>query len=171
MKFKDYLRGRDHFWAMHLTYDGYDGEKLWQYAQQFGIIGLDLWDFNRSWNDQTKAEKLHFYHTVSSIWYSQFEAICNKMEKDDVVVIFQGQSAILGVGRTTRGRGEYGYSPELKTKEFFFDHTRDVIWDRIWNYDDSNKPEVKGLPIFTATLLRAPSGGRYWVALKDLEIG
>ena len=95
MKLNDYLLGRDHFWVMHLTYDGDKGEELWQYAQQFGMIGLDLQVFNRSWNDQTPAEKLHFYHTVSKMWYSQFEAICNKMDKNDVVVVLQGQSAIL----------------------------------------------------------------------------
>lgn len=169
MMLKDFLKGRDHFWVMHLTYDGDNGEVLWEYAKQRGKIGLDLWAFNMSWNDQTPDEKLVFYHN-SRMWYNQFEALCNKMEKDDIIVIIQGQKSILGVGRTTKGKGEYDYSPELKTKEIFFDHTRDVSWDMTWNYDDNNKPDIVRLPIFTATLMRAPAGGKYWEALQKVEL-
>jgi hypothetical protein len=44
MNFQDLLAGKrkDYFYIMHLSYNGDRREKLWNYAKDRGLIGLDV---------------------------------------------------------------------------------------------------------------------------------
>ncbi len=169
MKLGDYLKNRAFFWVMHLTYDGEEGPKLWKFGKENRIIGLDRSDVNQNWNSISQAQKLAFFWNTSRTWYRQFEDFCNRMEKDDLVTVLEGQKSVLGIARVLQGRGEYYYRPQLKTERVFFDHVKDVEWKKVWDYDSKDKPEVAKAINFSCTIQRAPKDGKFWKALSDIN--
>ena len=165
MKFWEYLKGADHFWIMHLTYYGEDGQRLWQYARNKGLVGTDRRDMNKDWNTLYNFEKREYYKN-SQLGYTQFQVFCNTMRKNDIITIIEGQQAILGIGKLMDNG--YDYSPDLKGT--FFDHTRKVRWDFTWDYQDARRPLLDKRIMFTNTLQRVPLNGKYWQMLSDLNL-
>lgn len=168
MKLEEFLKGHDHFWLMHLTYNGDEGPRLWEYARVNGLIGLDLNAVNQDWNDFTDDEKKEFYWSTSSLWYAQFQAFCNKMKKDDIVVVMEGQKSILGIG--TLKEDLHNFNLNLKTDHIFFDHFRGISWNITWDYDTEKRPFLNELLRFSNTLQRAPKGGVYWKVMAKVEL-
>ena len=144
---------------MHLSYDGEDRERLWDYAKDNNIIGLSHRDVNDNWTKvREKAKNL-----IGKGWVRQFDTFCG-MQKGDIVMVFHGMDSVLGVARTTESRHEY----DKKTGDVFFDHFRRVGWIRKYDYS-GRKMLPKLLEGFSHTLSRVTSSSPRWDMLTNLD--
>ena len=149
---------------MHLTDNGEKGPKLWDYARKHKLIGLDRSDMNHNWNDFTDAEKKAYYWNISITWHRQFQAFCNKMEKDDVVVVLEGQHSVLGVGRVEKGEREtHRYQPDLKPNVFLtiFEISPNGISNEIIMMKKNLPSECRNLGVLCKTRLRVANTGKH----------
>jgi len=148
-----------------MTYDGQNGENLWNFAKNNKLIGLDNPDIVTSnWNHYRSK----FKGLLSGIWVNQFEMFCNEMEEDDIVVVLKGWYSLLGIAKITKK--EYRYDKKLSGKDgVFFDHVREVEWKRKYNYDH---PLILPKPLqgFNNTLSRVEMNTKRWPILMNLII-
>jgi hypothetical protein len=172
MRLKELLGDKRHFYIMHLSYGEGTNEDIrehWEFGRASNLIGLDRKDVNHDWNDFSDSEKKSF-GSANPNWYRQFEVFCNEMTKGDIVVIMAGLDSILGVGEISRN--DYYYCPLFKTERTFFDHVRNVLWKKTWDYDDSKgSPKLtKPLMIFKDTLRKVTQKSKFWDILCDTEL-
>ena len=151
---------------MHLSYKhGKDVERLWNYAKDNNLIGLDpLIELLGEWNEVKETVK----DRMSRIWINQMEMFVNEMKLNDIVVILEGWHSLLGVVEELK---ECEYRRELSSRRgVFFDHVRPVAkWRRKYDYGEHPElPErVKG---FNNTLSKVEHGSKRWSILTDMEI-
>jgi len=170
MKLGHFMDGRSHFYVMHLSYGTEtddDRRKHWEFGRDSNLIGLDRNDVNHDWNDQTEAEKKAF-GSVNPNWYRQFETFCNRMTKGDLVVIMAGLDSILGVCEISRN--DYYYCPKFKRDRTFFDHVRNVRWEKDWDYDEHRPILAEPLMIFKDTLRRVTPDSPFWEILYNVSL-
>jgi len=164
MKIKDLLseKGRDYFYIMHLSYDGRERERLWNYAKEKNLIGLSHRDVNDDWNKVQKFVK------VSDIWRRQFDMFCNAMIVGDVVLVLSGWMSLLGIAEVSKPRHQYDEDLSLGV-EPFFDHYRKVRWIRKLEYTDRlTIPEpIEG---FNNTLSKVKYHTHRWSILTNLNV-
>ena len=133
---------RDRFYIMHLSYgmDLVERERLWEFATDRNMIGLDLPNIvRRNWTTLSRAER----ERAGSHWIRQFDLFCQEMDEGDYVVILNGTYAVLGIARITEP--VHHYRPELSddsNPEIFFDHVREnVEWVRDYPWEGHILPE------------------------------
>lgn len=170
MNFGDLLRSerKDYFYIMHLSYgtNKAERERLWNYAIDKKMIGLDLPDIVRkAWTTLSEPEK----QAVSKRWKRQFDLFCVKMKTGDYVVVLDGWFSLLGIAQITKP--EYKYDKKLSGKEGtgFFDHVReDVIWKLKYKYDGLRlDPPIKG---FDNTLSPVTPRSPRWEILTRIRL-
>lgn len=174
MKLGDILlsKGKDYFYIMHLAYGAgreKERERLWNYAKQNRIIGLDLVDFVRNdWNDVSDSVK-QLLRSQRPIWFKQFDRFCNEMTVDDLVMVLNGWDSLLGVAEISEPRYRYVKSLSEASGGPFFDHVRSVKWRRACDYD---RRLVLPEPIrgFNNTLLKVKTGTKFWSILANVDI-
>jgi len=156
-------RGLNYFYIMHLSYDGEERERLWNYAKENDIIGLDYPDEVRDdWNRVRESVR----DKIPRIWVRQFDMFCNEMREGDIVVTLEGWFSLLGVAEVVKG---YEYQCGLYGSEEFFDHVRRVRW--IKKHDYGKHPRLQH-PIegFRNTLYRVEPSTRRWKNLFTADI-
>lgn len=166
MGFKALLseKGKDYFYIMHLSYNGRERERLWNYARENNLIGLDVPSIvTDNWIKVRESAK----KSLPNIWVRQFDIFCNEMKVGDIVVTLNGWGSLLGVAKITESH--HRYDKELSDKEIFFDHVRQVQWIKRREY--ANRlliPEpIKG---FNNTLSKVMPHTRRWSILTNLGI-
>jgi len=143
---------------MHLSYglNKKERERLWKYATEKNMIGLDLPDIvTRDWVTLSESER----EMAGPHWIRQFDRFCNEMHKGDFVVILNGIYSLLGIAKITEPT--HHFDPYLSSKENpnpFFDHIREnVEWIKKYPWDGCTLPQ----PLtFDGTLDRATSRSR-----------
>jgi hypothetical protein len=166
MKFGALLssKGKDYFYIMHLSYNGKRREDLWNYAKAHDIIGLDVPNIVKGdWLDVQETAK----KSLGKGWINQFEIFCKRMGRDDIVMVFNGISSILGIARTTETRHHYDRS--LSENSVFFDHIRQVYWERAYDYANPLKLH-RPLLGFSRTLSKVTQSSPRWPILTDIDI-
>jgi hypothetical protein len=169
IKVKHYLDGKDYFWLMHLSYGTMteeDRRKHWNYAKDYNLIGLDLLEVPRDWNEMHDFEK-QALRSQKPNWYDHFEWFCNEMKPNDLVIIANGWDSLLGIGRIKASQPPYEHHVELRN--IFFDHTRKVKWETAKEYDDRIRLRTP-LTGFDRTLLRVKPKTVFWEILSDLNL-
>jgi hypothetical protein len=165
MKVKDLLseKGNDYFYIMHLSYNGRERKRLWNYAERREIIGLDHHDVNRDWNNVRESVE------ISRIWRKQFEMFCNEMKVGDLVLVLNGWNSLLGVAEVIEHRYQYDKNLSSGTVERFFDHFRKVRWRIIYGYANLRRlPQpIEG---FNNTLFKVKPNTNRWSILINLNI-
>ncbi len=144
--------GKDHFYLMHLSYgydDKTDRQPLWNFAKNHKLIGLSKRGIDRPWPEISS----HVRNSLTSTWQYHFRNF-SSMEPDDLVVIVDGITDLLGIARVN---GPYEYRSRLAND--FFDHVRRVEWLLAYDYE-KRKPEHFGG--FGSTLVRVVRGSPYW---------
>jgi HKD family nuclease len=141
---------KDYFFMMHLSYRGKEKERLWKFAVQNEVIGLQRKFVNENW---AKIREKVLGH-IDGTWIYQFDRFCTcgpkkeeGMNFGDIVVILDGQYYLLGIAQVT---GDHEYKGELKKK--FFDHVRPVAWKYLLNYED--RLPIDQIEGFSKTLKR-----------------
>jgi hypothetical protein len=118
-------------------YDKDSREPLWKYASDNNVIGLQHPKINEIWYKVPEREKKKITKAWSKAWYNQYVDFCDKMEHGDIVLIIDGHSALMGVGRVKEGKVEFKNIPKSKKyPEGFFDHIRCVEWLIRYNYNE-----------------------------------
>jgi hypothetical protein len=168
MKLADLLssRKKDYFYIMHLSYNGGERERLWNYAREHNLIGLDLPDdVTDDWIKVREKVK----GSIPNIWVRQFDIFCNEMAVGDIVLILSGWDSLLGIAEITERNHRYDIS--LSGKEFtgFFDHIRRVRWIREYEYTN-RLPLSQPIEGFNNTLSKVKSSSRRWSHLTGLVI-
>ena len=154
-------KGLDYFYIMHLSYNGYRREELWNFAVDKNIIGLDHRYVKGNWTDVRN----NIMRKLTKPWIRQFDILCHEMDKGDVVLIINGWDSLLGIAEIVDN--EHEYDPRLKG--IFFDHIRNVEW--IMNYDYDNRKELPYLlEGFNNTLSCVTSNNRRWIILTNLNL-
>lgn len=143
-----------HFYIMHLSYDGRERKRLWDYACNKKIIGLSHGAVNVNWTKAPPSMK----KTVSNSWKSQFNYFI-EMEKGDIVVVMNGWSSILGIAEILKDKHCFDYN----LFGVFFDHYRDVEW--IQSYEYVNRKELKNPIIFRNSLAFIDEDSKRWNTL------
>ncbi len=169
MKLNSVLKGRDHFYIMHLSY-GNEGkrtiptiERLWNIAKKKNRIGLSHYLVEGFWNDEGVPE-LALTKGLPPKWRSQFDIFYNQMGKHDIVVILSGQDSILGVAKVTEEKPKY----DLKLEGKFFSHYREISWERDYDFDERLMiTPVKG---FVNSLDRVKQGTERWANLMTVKL-
>ncbi len=171
MKVGDLLSQRkmDYFYIMHLSYDGRESEKLWDYARQNSQIGLQLPDIVT--NDWNKIKGSIKKGSIERVWTRQFELFCNKIKVGDIVLVLCGWDSLLGIAEIAQPYQfvrSMGYSSITQTG-IFFDHVRKVSWIEKYAYSKRLMiPQpAKG---FNNTLSRVEPTTKRWMALTNLNI-
>jgi len=157
-------RKKDHFYIMHLSYDGEDKEPLWNYAKENNVIGLDYpSEVNDDWNHVSESVK----ERVPRIWVKQFEMFCNQMREGDIVIILEGWHSILGIAEVEDRK--YRYEQGLSENGVFFDHIRRVKWIKKHDYGKHPKlpRPVRG---FRNTLYRVERNTGRWSILSNTDV-
>ena len=167
MKVEDLLsrKNKDYFYIMHLSYQGRERERLWNYAKENNLIGLDYSRLVKDdWNRIRKP-----IQGLPRIWVRQFEIFCNAMKKGDIVLILSGQDSLLGIAEIIESRYQYDRNLSEGIVESFFDHIRQVRWLREYEYANrlTIPQSIKG---FNNTLCRVEPPTRRWSILKNLNI-
>jgi hypothetical protein len=96
--------GKDYFYIMHLSYGGSEKKRLWDYAVDKQVIGLDLpRDVTDNWSKiRQSAVKI-----LKSGWINQFDMFCYEMGVGDIVVVLEGQEHVLGTASLVENRHRY----------------------------------------------------------------
>jgi len=155
---------KDYFYIMHLSYNGHEKIRLWNYAKEKKLIGLDVPGIVT--NDWSKTREL-VKHRLSEIWIRQFDLFCKEMQIGDIVLVLNGWDFLLGVAEIASD--DYQYNKELSAGHIFFDHVRDVNWIFKFDYDKSPKLPHR-LYGFNNTLSKVESNTERWRDLIDLDI-
>jgi len=155
-----FRESKDYFYIMHLSYEGRERERLWDYARQNDIVGLSHSSVNEDYDRIRDSVR----DDLSPIWRKRFDMFCDEMLLGDIVVILDGWNFLLGVARVIRG---HSYEEELS--EDFFDHVREVEWLR--QYDFSKRPRMSH-PVrgFLNTLYKVMRNTRRWRILSTIEV-
>ena len=144
---------------MHLSYGGEYRERLWRYAYENNLIGLDYEGVDEEWVKipESKREKL----IQTRDWHRQFQLFCENMKVGDCVLVTAGMSPsyLLGVGLVA---SPYFFDKKL---DEFFRHLREVRWLVKYKWEDRRPFKA----YFRKTLLRIDSNSRLW-NLTDREI-
>jgi len=162
VKFRSFVsnEGKDYFYIMHLSYDGEERKRLWNYAKDNNIIGLSHRNVSDGWTRVRKTAR----NLIGRGWVRQFDTFCG-MQKGDVVMILNGQDSVLGVAIVTRS--SYRYDEDLD--DVFFDHTRSVEWNTKFEYED-RKELPRPLYGFSHTLSRVTKSSPRWRMLTNLDL-
>lgn len=166
MKFEALLseKGRNYFYIMHLSYNGRERERLWNYTKEKNRIGLDYPDVvTDDWIKVRESVK----GAVPKIWVKQFDMFCEEMKVGDIVLVLNGWDSLLGIAEVIQQN--HKYDRNLSDKGIFFDHTRQVRWLRKYEYMSRKKlPQpVKG---FNNTLFKVKPQTQRWLILTSLNI-
>lgn len=163
---------KDYFYMMHLSYRGKERERLWTYALEKKMIGLDLPDIvTRDWVTLSESER----ERAGSHWINQFdlfcmsERACTQMHEGDYVIILNGTYSILGIAKITEPRHQYCRNLSDKNNpDHFFDHIRMVTWMKKYPYDGCPLPEKL---TFDGTLERVTPRTRShrWIVLTMID--
>jgi hypothetical protein len=143
--------GKEHFYLMHLSWEGKDRQRLWDIAARKKLIGLDRYhpiDVNRRWEEFSERRKKQ----LTWKWHLQFELFA-KMENDDCVVVMAGKKDMLGIALA---KHPYMFKPEFSE---FFRHVRRVEW--LLNYDWQDRICFP-LRAFPNTISYVDESSRYW---------
>lgn len=128
-------KGKDYFYIMHLAYGPgreKERERLWNYAKQNKLIGLDLpRTVMKNWNEMSDSAKLSL-RSERPIWGKQFDTFCNEMKMNDLVLVLNGWDSLLGSAEISEARHQYDKSLSEASHGPFFDHIRRVKWIRAW---------------------------------------
>ena len=160
---------KDHFYLMHLSYglDKKERERLWKYATEGNMIGLDLPDIvKRDWVTLSESER----ERAGSHWINQFDLFCSEMNVGDYVVILNGTYSVLGIAKITEPK--HHFRPNLSNNTNpcrFFDHVREnVKWVRQYPWDGYVLPERL---TFDGTLDRVTPRTRShrWIVLTMID--
>lgn len=144
---------RSHFYIMHLSYDGEEKERLWNYARKNSLIGLSNSSVTSYWlnvEDRVRSR-------LDPMWIYQFDLFCKDMELGDIVLVLDGCSRLLGVGQTRENDARYN----SRFSKDFFDHIRYVDWIVTYDFDKAVLLP-HSLDRFTNTLKRVDKGKRFW---------
>lgn len=166
MKLETLLSGRqkEYFYIMHLSYNGRERKRLWNYAKENNLIGLDVPSIvTDNWVNIRDSVK----EQLPNIWVRQFDIFCNEMKVGDIVLILNGWDFLLGIAEITENH--HRYDRKLSEKEFFFDHIRQVNWIKKYEYANRQPiPElIKG---FNNTLSKVIPNTRRWSILTNMDI-
>jgi len=143
--------GKEYFYLMHLSWEGRDRERLWNFAVKKRVIGLDLYspvNVNRRWDQFPERQKKE----VGRKWRTQFELFA-KMQNDDCVLVFSGKTHLLGIGLA---KDPYLFKPKFSA---FFRHIRNVNW--LLKYDWQDRIYFP-LRAFSNTISYVDESSRYW---------
>jgi hypothetical protein len=163
VKLREFLSevDKNHFYIMHLSYTGKEKERLWNYARENSLIGLDhnlVTDYWPKIRDRVRYQ-------LDPVWVNQFSLFCEDMQIGDIVLALDGCDRLLGIAKVQENVARY----EKKLLGVFFDHIRIVTWVLAYDYDKSvSLPHA--LDRFTNTLQRVNVGRRYWNDLAPLQI-
>jgi hypothetical protein len=159
---------KDHFYIMHLSYgsDKNERERLWKYATDKNMIGLDLPDVvTKDWVTLSESER----QATPRNWIRQFDLFCREMHVGDYVVILNGIYSVLGIAKITEPRHRFDPTLSGKKNNGFFDHIREKVdWIKKYPYDGCPLPQ----PLtFDNTLERVTSRSRSlrWKILAMLD--
>lgn len=165
MNFGELLKSekKNYFYIMHLSYGGdkKDQERLWNYALENNLIGLDSPKLVKAdWATLSEEEK----SVVSSTWKRQFNIFCFDMKSRDYVVVLNGFSHLLGIGKVSAPH-KFDYSLSYK----FFNHTRKVDWKLKCDYEKRLllPQPLKG---FNNTLSKVTEASSRWSFLQNVEL-
>jgi hypothetical protein len=155
---------RDHFFIMHLSYNGKNKTKLWNYAVKNNLIGLDVPGIVI---DDWSVIRERVMNELGTGWTRQFDYFCDGIGKGDFIIIFDGMSSILGVAKTKTAN--HRFDRTLSQRKVFFDHIRDVEWVRKNEFD---RPIKLGKPLygFSNTLTPVPRNSPRWPILTEIDI-
>lgn len=132
---------KDHFYLMHLSYgsDKSERKRLWKYAADRNMIGLDLPDVvKRDWVTLSESEK----RKVPRNWIRQFDLFCKEMHAGDYVVILNGIYSILGIAKLIEPRHRFDPNLTGNNGRGFFDHIREnVKWIVKYPYAGNPLPQ------------------------------
>jgi len=161
-------KGKDYCYIMHLSYDGRERERLWEYARKNKLIGLDQpsivtddWPKVRS---NVVREKL-----LGPIWIKQYDTICG-MKRGDIVVVLEGWHSWLGIAEVQDDEHRYlqGLNVLNNPTTGFFDHVRSVKWEAEYKYGNHDRlPEP--IKSFTNTLFKVRKGTKRWELLAGIS--
>jgi len=170
MKFGNMLlaEGKDLFYIMHLSYGRAKGERerLWNYAKENNVIGLDYPDVVRDdWVRVRESVK----RLLPKIWIRQFDMFCSEMHVSDIVVALNGWDSFLGIAKITEPRHKFDIKLSGTEATGFFDHIRQVEWIRKREYANRlTLPQpIQG---FNNTLSKVTPNSQRWSILTDLSI-
>ena len=116
---------KDYFYIMHLSYNGAERERLWNYAKDNNVIGLDAPRYVKgSWLDVRETAK----KSLESGWIRQFDVFCDVdkrgIHRHDIVMVLNGMKSVLGIAKVAEAF--HIYDKRLSANEMFFDHIRKV---------------------------------------------
>jgi len=159
---------KNYFYIMHLSYNGRERERLWKYAKEEELIGLDhpgkVYDDWKELRSEIIRDK-----RLPPIWIKQFDTICYQMKKGDIVVILEGWHSWLGIAEVTDDC--HNYRPDINNKNNprgFFDHIRNVRWRVAHEY--GKQPGLPNHVIgFNNTLYRVEKGTNRWKLLATIS--
>jgi len=161
-----FTRKKDYFYIMHLSYNGDERERLWNYAREHNLIGLDLPDdVTDDWIKVREKVK----RSIPNIWVRQFDMFCNEMTVGDIVLTFNGWDSLLGIAEIAECNHQYDRSLSGKELTGFFDHIRRVRWIREYEYTN-RLPLSQPIEGFNNTLSKVKSNSRRWSYLTGLVI-
>jgi hypothetical protein len=152
---------RSYFYIMHLSYEGEEKERLWNYARKNSIVGLSNSHVTGYWLDVENWAR----GRLDGTWIHQFDLFCKDMELGDIIIVLDGCSHLLGVGQTKENDARYS----KHFSKVFFDHVRYVNWIITYDFD---KSALLPHPLdrFTNTLSKVEKGRKYWNELVPLQL-
>jgi hypothetical protein len=168
MKLADLIssRKKDYFYIMHLSYNGDERERLWNYAREHDLIGLDLPDDVA--NDWAKVREM-VKRSIPNIWVRQFDIFCNEMSVGDIVLVLSGWGSLLGIAEITERNHHYDRGLSGQESTGFFDHIRQVRWIRECEYAD-RIPLSQPIKGFNNTLSIVRPNSQRWSILTALNV-
>ena len=159
---------KNFFYIMHLSYGGPKGERerLWNYAKDHNIIGLDYPDIVR--DDWVKVRE-SVKRLLPKIWIRQFDIFCHEMQVGDIVVALNGWDSLLGIAEIAKPM--YKFDRKLSGSETsgFFDHIRQVDWTKKREYANRlTLPQpIRG---FNNTLSKVTPNSQRWSIFANVDI-
>jgi len=159
-------KGKNHFYIMHLSYNGAEREPLWKYAREHNIIGIshrEVWEHD--WIKASDSVK----NRTSKFWQNQLNIFSKEIENNDTVIIFNGWDSILGIAEII---GPYKYQKQLARFEpengDFFCYTREIQWRKEYDYNTSYKL-ISPLNGFNNTISKVKQSDKRWTKLVNLD--
>jgi hypothetical protein len=151
----------DHFYIMHLSYEGKEKERLWKYARKNSLIGLSNSLVTNHW---LKVEN-QVRSRLQRVWIHQFDLFCKDMELGDIVLVLNGCTRLLGVAQTRENDARFS----SRFSNSFFDHVRYIDWIITYDFDKADLLPHR-LDGFSNTLCRVDKDKRYWKELTSVNI-
>ena len=159
-------KGKDYFYIMHLSYNGRKREKLWNYAKDNDLIGLDAPGIvKENWAEARKKESVRMQ--LGDTWIRQFDTFCFEMGVGDIVAVLSGWDSLLGIAEIVTSKHEH--DRKLSDSGEFFDHVRHVKW--VKKYDYANRKTLsEPLVGFNNTVSKVTPRSPRWPILTSLNI-